>query len=167
MSTAIRTLGAAMSMLLFGQAAASAEAAQTQGPTKGSVQYLNPAGLHRNPGFSQAVVASGNVKTIYVGGQNSVDDKGQVLHKGDVAAQTQQALQNLQLALAAGGGKLENVVKWTVHMVQGQSVQKGAEAFAAVWGKRPNPPAVTVTVVAGLGNPDFLVEIDAIAVVPQ
>ena len=74
---------------------------------------------------------------------------------------------NVGTALAAGGAKLEHVIKWNVYIVQGQSVQPGFEAFRSAWGDRPNPPAVTVLLVAGLANPDFLVEIDAIAVVPQ
>jgi enamine deaminase RidA (YjgF/YER057c/UK114 family) len=73
----------------------------------------------------------------------------------------------VETALAAGGAKLEHVVRWNVYIVQGQSVRPGFDAFRRAWGDRPNPPAVTVLFVAGLVNPDFLVEIDAIAVVPQ
>lgn len=134
---------------------------------KGSVQHLNPDGLHRNPGYSQAVVVTGNVKTVYVGGQNAVDATGAVVGKGDVKAQTEQALRNVETALAAGGAKLEHVVKWNVHVVQGQPLPPGFEAFQRAWGGRPNPPIVTVSLVAGLAHPDFLVEIDAMAVVPQ
>jgi enamine deaminase RidA (YjgF/YER057c/UK114 family) len=69
--------------------------------------------------------------------------------------------------LAAGGAKPEHVVRWNVHIVQGQSALVGFEAFRRVWGGRPNPPTITVLFVAGLAHPDFLVEIDAIAAVPQ
>ncbi len=134
---------------------------------KGSVQHLNPDGLHKNPAFSQAVVASGNVKTVYVGGQNAVDALGNIVGKGDIKTQSEQTLKNLQTALAAGGAKLEQVVRWNIYVVQGQSPLPGFEAFRRAWGDRPNPPAITVLFVAGLANPDFLVEIDAIAVVPQ
>jgi enamine deaminase RidA (YjgF/YER057c/UK114 family) len=134
---------------------------------KGSVQYLNPDGLHKNAAYSQAVVVGGNVKTVYVGGQNAVHASGQVVSKGDLKAQTEQVLKNVKTALAAGGAKLEHVVKWTVYIVQGQPVLPGFEAFRRAWGDRPNPPTVTVLFVAGLANPDYLVEIDAIAIVPQ
>jgi enamine deaminase RidA (YjgF/YER057c/UK114 family) len=134
---------------------------------KGSVQHLNPDGLHKHRAFSQAVVASGNVKTVYVGGQNAVDESGNIVGKGDIKTQSERTLKNLQTALAAGGAKLEHVVKWNIHIVQGQSPLPGFEAFQGVWGNRPNPPSITVVFVAGLANPDFLVEIDAIAVVPQ
>src|SRR5262249_14530467 len=134
---------------------------------KGSVQHLNPDGLHKNPAYSQAVAVTRNVKTVYVGGQNAVDASGQVVGKGNLQVQTEQVLKNVETALAAGGAKLEHVVKWNVYIVQGQSVLPGFESFRHAWGDRPNPPTVTVLLVAGLANPDFLVEIDAIAVVPE
>jgi enamine deaminase RidA (YjgF/YER057c/UK114 family) len=134
---------------------------------KGSVHHLNPDRLHRNPAYSQAVVVTGNVSTVYIGGQNAVDASGNVIGRGDLAAQTEQVLENVRVALAAVGASLEHVVKWSVFVVLGQSILRGFEEFQRAWGKRPNPPAVTVVVVAGLANPEFLVEIDAIAVVPQ
>jgi enamine deaminase RidA (YjgF/YER057c/UK114 family) len=133
---------------------------------QGSVQYLNPDGLHKNPAFSQSVVASGNVKTVYVGGQNALDASGTIVGRGDIKAQSEQVLKNLQIALAAGGATLAHVVKWNIHIVQGQSPLPGFEAFRRAWGDRPDPPTITVLFVAGLANPDFLMEIDAIAVVP-
>lgn len=61
----------------------------------GNVQHLDPAGLHQNPAYTQAVVVSGNATTIYVGGQNAVDASGNIVGKGDIRAQTEKALQNL------------------------------------------------------------------------
>jgi enamine deaminase RidA (YjgF/YER057c/UK114 family) len=134
---------------------------------KGNLQHLNPDGLHKNPAFSQAVVVSGSARTIYVGGQNAVDVSGNIVGKGDLRAQTEQALHNLQTALDAGGAGLEQVVKWNIYVVQGQSVQAGLEAFQKVWGQRSNPPAISVLFVAALAHPDFLVEIDAVAVIAE
>ena len=51
--------------------------------------------------------------------------------------------------------------------MQGQPLQPGFDAFQRVWGHRPSPPLVTVLIVAGLANPEFLLEIDAIAVIPE
>jgi enamine deaminase RidA (YjgF/YER057c/UK114 family) len=133
----------------------------------GNVQYLNPAGLHKNPAYTQAVVVSGNATTIYVGGQNAVDASGNIVGKGDLRAQTEKALRNIETALAAGGAELQHVVKWNVYILHGQSAQAGFEAFQKVWGQRPNPPVISGIFVPALAHPDFLVEIDAIAVVPQ
>lgn len=133
----------------------------------GNVQHLNPAGLHKNPAYTQAVVVNGNATTIYVGGQNAVDASGNIVGKGDLSAQTEKALQNIETALAAGGAKLQNVVKWNVYILHGQSAQAGFEAFQKVWGQHPNPPVISVLFVAALAHPDFLVEIDAVAVIPH
>jgi enamine deaminase RidA (YjgF/YER057c/UK114 family) len=109
---------------------------------------------------------TGHVKTVHVGGQNAVDASGKIIGKGD-RRRPSGALGNVQIAVASAGAKLEHVVKWTVYVVQGQPVAPGFEAFQRVRGNRANPPSVTVLLVAGLAHPDFLVEIDAIAVVPQ
>ncbi|MBE2225509.1 MAG: RidA family protein [Anaerolineae bacterium] len=129
------------------------------------VEHLNPEGLHKNPAFTQAIVVSGNSTTIYVGGQNAVDKSGNIVGKNDIALQTEKALENLQTALIAAGATLQNVVKWNVYILAGQSAQLGFGAFQKVWGRQPNPPVITGIFVAALGHPDFLVEIDAVAVV--
>ena len=134
---------------------------------KGQVQYLNPETLSKNPAFTNVVVVSGPAKTIYIGGQDAVDASGNIIGKGDLKAQTEQILKNIQAALAAGGAQPEHVVKWNIYVVQGQSLQEGFAAFQSVWGNRPNPPAISGMFVAGLAHPDFLAEIDAIAVVPE
>jgi enamine deaminase RidA (YjgF/YER057c/UK114 family) len=139
----------------------------TSTTTKGQVQYLNPDTLNRNPAFTNVVVASGSVKTVYVGGQDAINASGKIIGKGDLKAQTEQILQNIQAALAAGGAQLEHVVKWNLYIVQGQPLRAGFEVFQRVWGNRPNPPAISVMFVAGLAHPDFLAEMDAVAVVPE
>jgi enamine deaminase RidA (YjgF/YER057c/UK114 family) len=107
----------------------------------GRVQHLNPGGLHRNPAYSQVVVAEGNVRTVFVGGQNAVDASGEVVGRGDMGAQAEQVLRNLVTALEVAGATLENVVKWNVYVVQGQPLQPGFAAFQQAWGERPDPPA--------------------------
>ena len=134
--------------------------------TTGRVEHLNPEGLNRNPAFTNVVVVSGPVRTIYVGGQDAVTAEGKVVGKGDLAAQTEQVLVNLQTALAAAGAGPEHVIKWNLLVVDGQSIEQGYAAFQRVWGNRPNPPLITAAFVSALANPDFLVEMDAIAVVP-
>lgn len=131
------------------------------------VQHLNPEGLFRNPAFSQAVSVSGPHRTVYVGGQNAVDAAGNIVGSGDIGAQSRQVYANLRLALAAAGADLEHVVKWTVYAVEGQPIEPGLAAFQEAWGTRQDPPAISVVFVSSLGNPEFLVEIDAIAVVPE
>jgi enamine deaminase RidA (YjgF/YER057c/UK114 family) len=113
------------------------------------------------------VTVTGPAKTIYIGGQDAVDASGAIVGKGDIQAQMEQVFQNLQAALKASGAELENIIKWNIYILQGQPLRPAFEVSQRIWGGRPNPPAITVMFVAGLAHPDFLVEMDAIAVVSE
>ncbi len=129
----------------------------------GSVELLMPG-----RGYSNVAVVSGNVKTVYVGGQNAVDEAGNVVGKGDFVKQVEQIYKNLEKALAAGGAKLEHVIKWNIYVVPGQDTEAAFGAFQKVWGDRPAIyPLITVAIVAGFAHPDWLCELEAIAVVPE
>ena len=127
------------------------------------VRHINPAGLHRNPAFSQAVVVEQPAKTIYVGGQNGVDADGKIVGS-TVGEQASQALRNLATILDSEGASLASIVSWSIAVVDGHSLGEGFAAFQRAWNPADPPPAITVHVVADLG-PGFLVEIDAVAVV--
>ncbi len=135
--------------------------------TAGEVQYINPDGLSKNPAFTNVITVTGKVKTVYIGGQDAVDASGAIIGKGNIKLQTEQVFKNLQTALQAGGAELEHIIKWNIYILQGQPIQPAFEVFQSVWGRRPNPPAITGVFVAALANPDFLVEMEAIAVVPE
>jgi enamine deaminase RidA (YjgF/YER057c/UK114 family) len=133
----------------------------------GSVRYINPDSLNNNPAFTNVVVVEGNVRTVHIGGQDAVNASGEIVGKGDLVAQVEQVLANLRAALAAGGARPEHIIKWTIYVVEGQSLQAGFAAFQNAWPQTPNPPAITGVFVSPLAHPDFLVEMDAVAVVPQ
>ena len=129
-----------------------------------AVTHVNPKEMHSNPAFSQAVVVAGAAKTIYVGGQNAIDADGQIVGAGDLAAQTEQTLRNIETVLKASGAGRDDVVKWTILVVQGQDINAVFAAFQRVWGASARPPIITFAFVAGLANPEFLVEIEVMAV---
>jgi enamine deaminase RidA (YjgF/YER057c/UK114 family) len=131
-----------------------------------SVRYINSDSLNKNPAFTNVVV-EGNVKTVHIGGQDAINASGEIVGKGDIAAQTEQILANVRAALEAGGARPEHIIKWNLYVVEGQSLQEGFAAFQSAWPETPNPPAITMAFVSGLAHPDFLVEMDAVAVVPQ
>ena len=133
----------------------------------GSVRYINPNSLIKNPAFTNVVVVEGNVKTVHIGGQDAINASGEIVGKGDIVAQTEQTLANLRVALAAGGAEPEHIIKLNIYVVEGQPLQAGFDAFQNAWPQTPNAPAITVVFVSALAHPDFLVEIDAVAVVPQ
>ncbi len=131
------------------------------------IQYINPEGLSKNPAFSQVVTTQGKGKTIYIGGQDAVNAQGEIVGKGEIATQTEQVMKNLQTALTACGATSENLVKLNIAMVQGQDLYSGFLVSQKYLGHLKNPPAISVLIVAGLANPDFLVEIEAMAFIPE
>jgi len=137
-------------------------------PTRGLVEHLNPDGLPKNPAFTNVVVVSGPAKTIYIGAQGAFDTStGTVVGKGDIGAQAEQVMKNIEAALIGAGAGFEHVIKWNIYLAEGQPMQPAFEAGMRVWGNRPNPPLNTVMYVSSLVPADFLVAIEAIAVVPQ
>ena len=140
---------------------------ETSPNNKTIIEFLNPEGMHKNPAFSQAVIIQGASKTIYVGGQNAVDSAGNVVGKGDMEAQAKQTLKNLEKALEAGGASLHNVVQWNVYAVQGQPLEPAFKVFQQAMTGMKNPPIISMAYVAGLANPDYLMEISATAVIPE
>ena len=130
-----------------------------------SIEHLNPADMHRNPAFSQAVAVGPGSKLLFIGGQNGVNAQGVIVAE-DLVAQTRQVFQNLKLVLAEVGGDLSHVVKWTIFVVQGQDPRAGFGVFLEEWGVSSPPPAISFAFVAGLGVPGALVEIEAVAAIP-
>ena len=131
------------------------------------VQYINPDGLFKNPAFSQIVTTQGSGKTIYIGGQNAVNAQREIIGKGDISEQTEQVMKNIQTALSVCGATFDHLVKLTIHIVQGQDLYRGFQASQKYLGGLKNPPAITGFFVFALAHPDFLVEIEAIAFIPE
>ncbi len=131
------------------------------------VWHLTPDNLYQVPTTTNVIVVTGSYKTVYIGSQGAFDEDGMVVGLGDIEAQSIQVLKNIERALAAGGAKFEHVVKWNVFLVQGQRLGPAFQAFLDKWGDRATMPTVTVAFVSGLAYPDLLVQVDAIAVVPD
>ena len=101
--------------------------------------------------------------TIYVSGQASVDAEGNVLHKGDVVAQTAQAFENMKIVLEAGGSGLKDVVQYNVYVLGNDVWEQISETRRRYLNTDPLPACVGV-VVKDLYPPGILIEMDAIAV---
>lgn len=126
--------------------------------------HINPPSLHRNPAFSQGVLIEGPGALLVVGGQNGVDGEGNIVSP-ELGAQTEQALRNVLAVLAEVGASQEHVAKMTIYVAAGADITEGYAASQRVWG--PHPTAITVLTVAAFARPGILVEIDALAQVPQ
>ena len=132
-----------------------------------SIELVNPDGLPQPDAYRQLSVATGT-RTVYLSGQVARDADGAPVGAGDLAAQVEQAYANVATALAAVGGSFADVAKLTVYVVD-WSPEKMADLMTGVGrvagrlGIDPVRPITLIGVVA-LGEPDMLVEVEAVAV---
>jgi reactive intermediate/imine deaminase len=127
-----------------------------------TVHHLRPTGSPPTNGYSHTVTYSGT--SVVVSGQVPLDAVGNLVGEGDAEAQVTQVFENLAAALAAAGAGLRQVVKLTVYLTDLGDLA----AFRAVRDRyvdTARPPASTLVRVAGLVDPRFRVEIDALAAI--
>ena len=130
-----------------------------------TLEHPSVEGLLHNPGFSQVVAASGR-RTIYTAGQVSIDERGALVGAADLAAQTAQAMRNVGLALSAVGASYADIVKITTYVVNYKPEYRAIIGKArAPFFANGTPPASTLVGVAALALSEWLIEIEAIAVV--
>jgi enamine deaminase RidA (YjgF/YER057c/UK114 family) len=130
-------------------------------------EFLNPPTLSPTFGWSHVVTATGG-KTVYVSGQVSVNERGEVVGKGNLRAQTEQTFGNLRQALAAVGARFQDVVKMNLFVVGLKPehvpiIREIRSRFVAA----DKPPASTLVGVSALVGADWLIEIEVIAVIPE
>ena len=122
---------------------------------------VDPPAMQASPAFAQGMIAPAG-RTLYIGGQNGVDESGTLLE--GLEAQTGQALRNVLAVLAAAGTDADHVAKMTIYLDPAVDPNAAFAASASVWGTHRT--AVTVLAVAP-ANPGALVEIEAIATIPE
>jgi len=105
-------------------------------------------------------IRCGNV--IWVSGQVSLNANQELVGAGDIEQQTRQVLENVKSVLEAGGATLDNVVKVTVYLRNPAHYHTMNEVYREYF---PSNPPARSCVQAGLARPEFLVEIEAMAMV--
>src|ERR1041385_9245896 len=114
------------------------------------------------PMYSQAVKVTGAQTILYIAGQVAYDDKGNAAHRGDFKAQARATLQALKAQVEAGGGTMKNGVKGNTYLAEIRHRADYGPIREEFFGKKM--PAHTLVAVAALAQPEFLIEIEAIAV---
>jgi reactive intermediate/imine deaminase len=131
-----------------------------------SVRFVKSETLPPSQGYSQAVEILPGARIVYVAGQVALDRSGKLVGEGDLRAQATQTFENLKAALQASGASLENVVKLNSYFMDISQLP----TFREVRDKYihlANPPASTAVEVKRLFREGFLIEIEAVAVVPE
>jgi 2-iminobutanoate/2-iminopropanoate deaminase len=100
---------------------------------------------------------------LYLSGQVAVGaHQSEIVGIGDFDAQAEQVFENMQTILAAGGSSLEDVVKVTIYLTDIGNLPKVVELRSKHF--TPPYPASTMVEVSALAAPEFMIEIEAVAV---
>ncbi len=126
----------------------------------GQNKFIQPEGLTKPTGYTHVVVSGG---TIYMSGQVSMNEKGEVIGKGDLRTQTQQVFENISKCLKAVDATFADIAKMNTYVVNMKP--EDLPVIREVRMKYLNtehPPASTLVGVTALANPDLLIEIELI-----
>ncbi len=161
-----RLMGVCGIVLLLGVGGGTMTGQTKKSGAATATQFINPPEIAAPRGYTHVVVARPE-RIVYISGQVALDAQGQLVGKGDMRAQLTQALKNMTAALATAGAKWDNVVKvnWYFVNYRGDAlpiIREVRDQFIT----GAHPPASTLVGVAALAREDFLVEVEAVAVLP-
>jgi enamine deaminase RidA (YjgF/YER057c/UK114 family) len=127
-----------------------------------AIKVIQPKGLSDpRPRYSQGMLAEGG-RLLFIAGQTASDKDGYVVGKGDIEAQTHQVYKNLIAVLEEAGGSFDNLAMTTTYIVD-RKYREGYNKVRMQYYKK-NSPTSTLVIISGLAHPDYLIEINAIAV---
>lgn len=127
------------------------------------ITVYNPASVHDTSakGYSHAAKLG---DLIFVAGQVAIDVDGNLVGKGDIRVQAEQVFRNLENVLAEAGSSLGQIGKLTMFLTNYDDIVPLREIRKRVFQNVENMPPNTLVVVSSLADPDFLIEVEAIAV---
>ena len=128
-------------------------------------ELLIPNTMPKSVGYSQVATVTGGT-IVFISGQVALDKSGNVVGKDDFEAQLQQVFENLKAALEAAGGTFDDVIKLNSYVVDMSYLAEFREVRDKYVNVK-NPPASTAVQVSRLFRPEFLVEVEAVAVVKK
>ena len=143
--------------------AAGPSSAQAQPRT--NVRHSNPSGMTQPTAYSQIVEVNGPHRLVFVAGQTGVDPSGKAAQ--EFRAQAVQAFTNIKTALASVGGSMDHLVRITTYLTD---IQQNADVYrevrASFLPNRDVLPASTLVQVTRLADPSYLIEVEAMAILP-
>ena len=134
------------------------------GKTPPHLRFLQPDASSKQAGYSHVVEATVPGRIVYIAGQMGLDSNGSVVGApGDFKAQARAALQALKAQVEAGGGTMASIVKVNTYLTDIRHRADYGPIREEFFGKKM--PASTLVAVAALAQPEFLIEIEAVAVI--
>jgi enamine deaminase RidA (YjgF/YER057c/UK114 family) len=129
-----------------------------------TLEHINPSDLPTPPTYSHVIVATGG-RLVFVAGQEPEDGQGHVVGLNDLAVQARQVFANLGRALAAAGARPDQVAKLTIFVVHHRPEYLPVIEDARVVLFGGHKPVDTLVGVESLARPEYLIEVDAMAVI--
>lgn len=128
------------------------------------IERLNPAGMRKPDPYYAHVIKAGNM--VFVAGQVAVDKDGKMVGVGDITAQAEETYLQIQECLRSAGTDLSHVVKLNTYITRPEDVSPVAAVRAKYLREAGLRPASTLVVVSRLARPEFLIEVECIAMIP-
>jgi enamine deaminase RidA (YjgF/YER057c/UK114 family) len=127
-------------------------------------ESINPEEIEPPLTYSHVVIATGT-RMVFIAGQVAGDKEGNVVGHGDMTAQAHQVFANIGHALAAAGARPDQVTKLTIFVAnyKREHLAHIEQGRVALFGD--HKPTDTLVGVAALSRPEYLLEVDAVAVV--
>jgi enamine deaminase RidA (YjgF/YER057c/UK114 family) len=131
-----------------------------------TLELINPEDLPTPRGYTHVVAATGD-RLVFVAGQEPDDERGNLVGAGDLPRQARQVFANVGRALAAAGARPDQVAKITIFVVHYRREHLPAIEAARVALFGDHEPADTLVGVEALSRPEYLIEVEAVAVVDR
>jgi enamine deaminase RidA (YjgF/YER057c/UK114 family) len=132
------------------------------------LEIVQPSGWKAPRGYSNGVAVHGASKLVFVAGQIGWDAEQKIVGARDFAAQFARALENVVAVVRAAGGEPQHLVRLTIYVTDKRQYLAATGAIGTAWRAQLGKhfPAMALVEVAGLLEPDALVEIEATAALP-
>lgn len=130
------------------------------------ITYSNPSSMAQHPGLSQCVLLEGSEsRTLMIGGQNAVNIRGEVVGGDDIKVQAEQVYKNLCICLEENGFSFDDVVSWKATVPKDANAELAYQVLMPkIAARKTRPPIISYARVVALSNPDWLLEIEAVAI---
>ena len=129
-------------------------------------EHINPDGIYKHPAFTRVVTVTGPMKLVFVAGQTPSDENYRPVAPGDYRAQYIAVMENLEVQLKAAGAGWGDVVYRRIFVLDvDEYLRVQTDPTTPVFGDSEKPAPSTLVGVTRLSNPQFLIEVDLLAVV--
>jgi enamine deaminase RidA (YjgF/YER057c/UK114 family) len=128
-----------------------------------NIEKFSAPGVFDPPSYSQGVKVTGAQSVLFLAGQVAYDKDGNVNHRGDFKGQAREVYKALKALVEAQGGTLASIVKLNTYLTDIRYRMDLVPVREEFFGRKG--PASTLVQVAALAHPDYLIEVEAIAVV--